>query len=264
MAGRNLRELAYNSGMYRLVAALFVVGCVLVTVPAQAKAIEQKKQDGSKPTVYTNADLPPAPPSSADSPPPAPAPELLPSYDGHRDRDGYGEGWWRYRAALLDVECLAAQLLAEELHVDYVKGKTLTDSTLAVRSREATLAWREVEARRDQLSEEMRQAGGLPGWLRRGEPDWQADLLPAPELEARSQADPSPLRWKPVRGAAFYLIEVQCTDCCGLMAPCESRTLDVSRTSVRSPFETGGSGRWRVCALDPTGIPGEWSDWIGL
>ena len=132
--------------MCRIVAALVVVGCMLVTVSALTQATERKEQDESKAPALL-----------------MPATESLPSYDGHHDRDGRGEGWWRYRAALLDAECLAAQLLAEELHVDYAKGKTLTDSTLA---------WREVEARRDQLPEEMRQAGGLPGWLRRGEPDW--------------------------------------------------------------------------------------------
>jgi hypothetical protein len=255
--------------MCRVVVALVVVGCMLLTVSAPTQATERKKQDESKAPVYTNADLPPAPPSSSGSSSPVPAPALLmpateslPSYDGHRDRDGRGEGWWRYRATLLDAECLAAQLLAEELHVDYAKGKTLTDSTLASRSREATLAWREVEARRDQLPEEMRQTGGLPGWLRRGEPDWLADPLPAPVPATQPQADPSLLTWKPVHGAAFYLVEVQCTDCCGLMAPCDSRTLYVSRASARFPFESGGSGRWRVLALDSAGIPGEWSDWL--
>ena len=112
--------------------------------------------------------------------------------------------------------------------------------------------------------EEMRQAGGLPGWLRRGETTLPDEVLPSPVLEGPVLADELTLTWKPVIGAAFYLIEVQCTDCCGLMEPCEPRTLDVARASARFPFESDGSGRFRVRALDAAGFPGEWSGWLAF
>ena len=155
-----------------------------------------------------------------------------------------------------------ARLRAERLHVDYVKGKTIIDATLASRSREATRRVLELEAEREELGEEMRRAGGHSGWLRRGGESLPSEPLPPPVPEEPIRANGLTFSWKAVARAAFYIIETQCLDCCGLMGPCEVRSLDVTRTSAQFSFEDDRSGRWRVRALDAAGFSGEWSTWL--
>ncbi len=254
--------------MIRVVAVLAASGWLILTTSAYAQETDTKKETEPEPIVYTNADLPPPLPTTGTSPPPAPASTSSAattsaqlSYDSYLDKNGHGEGWWRHRAAELDLEVLAARLRAQELHVGYVKGTTIIDPTLAPRSREATLLLLKLEAEREGLTEELRQAGGLPGWLRRDGFFLPSEPLPSPAPEKPIRADGLKLSWKPVARAAFYIIEVQCLDCCGLLGPCEVRTLNVTRTSARFPFEADRSGRWRVRALDAAGFGGVWSTW---
>jgi hypothetical protein len=254
--------------MRRLLAVLLVSGSLIPFPTAHGRQQETQKEETEQdePIVFTNDDLPPAPPSSSAPvatapPPPAKAPAAIPSYDGYRDRNGHGEGWWRQRAAELDLKILDARIRAETLHVQYVKGLTITDPTLASRSKEATEYLLELEAERDQLPEELRRAGGLPGWLRRGGRSLPSELLPPPEPLEPSWADGVTFSWKPVPDAAFYIVEVECPDCCGPM-PCDVRSRDVSGTSARFSFEADRAGRWRLRSLDAAGFAGEWSDWL--
>lgn len=142
-----------------------------------------------------------------------------------------------------------------------MRGKTIVDATIPARSREATRVLRELEAERERLPEELRRAGGLPGWLRRrGEPV-SSEPLPPPRVEEPTSAGDVVFSWKTVPSAAFYIVEVQCLDCCVLLDPCDPRSIDVKGTSATFPFEGGGSGRWRVRALDVNGFAGGWSEW---
>jgi hypothetical protein len=252
----------------------------MLAVPAvaqQATATDEAEQQRGARTVFTNADLPPPLPTGtppapepASSPeqdlmslgaPPAPATAGL-SYASHRDRDGHGEGWWRHRAAELELRLYEAQLEAHKAHVAYVKGKVLIDPQVPVRSRAATQHMREIEAEREGLNEELRQAGGLPGWLSRPGGTPSTEPLPAPTVELPGGVNPGDvLTWTPVPNAAFYLVELQCLDCCGLLGPCEALTLDVTQASVAVPAEARGTGRWRLRALDAAGFGGDWSAW---
>lgn len=254
--------------MGKVLQVFAVSGWLISGMAVHAEQRNAKEKTEQKETVvYTNEDLPPAPPGSSASPvtppqaSPAPSTSLaIPSYDSIRDQNGHGEGWWRQRAAELDARILEARIEAEKLHVAYVRGKTIIDPTLAPRSREATLFLKKLEAERDALPEELRRAGGLPGWLRGGQ-SAPSEALPPPEPEAPTHAGALTLSWKPVPLGAFYVVELQCLDCCGPIEPCEVSSRDVTGTSVQLPFEGGHSGRWRVRALDAAGAGGEWSDW---
>jgi len=249
--------------------SVVVAGWLILSAPFQAQQQSGKKEaDKDETFVYTNADMPSAYPSSTTLPRNAPPTALkLPSgssYAGVRDRSGHGEGWWRQRAAEMDARVLAARIEAEQLHVDYVKGKTITDPSLGARSRDATKALLKLEAERDRLPEEMRRAGGLPGWLRRGGTSLPSELLPSPVPFEASYSDELLLSWEAVRQAGFYIVEAQCLDCCGLLAPCDVESLDVSTTSAGFPFAPGSSVTWRVRALDAAGFAGEWSEWTSF
>jgi hypothetical protein len=86
--------------------------------------------------------------------------------------------------------------------------------------------------------------------------------LPAPIAETAGGASSGDtLVWRAVPNAVFYLVELQCLDCCGMLGPCEVRTLDVTQASVPIPADARGTGRWRVRALDTAGFGGSWSTW---
>ncbi len=232
---------------------------------------DKKKPKQEKPFVFTNDDLPPAegaPPAANDAdataaPTTAPTAAVsIPSYGEVRDRSGHGEGWWRMRAAELDVKVLDAAIRSQELHVQKLRGKlTLSDPTLLQRWKDAAIYLTEVEAERDALPDELRDAGGLPGWLRRGEVEIPAEALPAPVPLAPSFGDGVTLTWTADRQARFHIVEFQCLDCCSGFDPCEVVSRDVSSPSAPFALEAGKSASWRVRSLDEFGFPGEWSGW---
>jgi hypothetical protein len=243
-----------------LVAGLLTLGSC---VPVRAES-KKDEAEGEPQVVYTNEDLRRVRSSPGSAPaarPPEPIPVEIPSYATYRDRNGHGEGWWRQRAAELDLRILEAGDRAQRLHVAFVRGKTLTDPTLAQRSQEATKALLRLEAERDGLPEELRQAGGLPGWLRRGSGVLPTEPLAAPLPKAASHTGLLGLFWQAVPQAASYLVELQCLDCCGPIGACDVQSRDVSDTRAQFAFEAGRSGRWRVRALDAAGFAGAWSEW---
>ncbi len=250
-----------------LCAALWLI-CVLVAPPPRAD--EKGKQD-TKTKTYTNEDLPPVS-DAARTPHPAPtqtaappADSPIPSYDDMRDENGHGEGWWRLRANELDAKILEARYEAQRLHVGYVKGNRLVDPRLPARSREATARLLELEAERDGLPEELRRAGGPASWLWPCGRSLPAKPLPSPKPGAAAHgAGAVTLSWDPVPDGTFYLVEVECLDCCGFREDCGVTSLDVTKTTARLPLEAGHSGRWRVRALDAAGRPGAWTGWQAL
>jgi len=75
------------------------------------------------------------------------------------------------------------------------------------------------------------------------------------------------LRWRPVRGAASYTVEIDCRDCCQAGKWCtevgrEWKVVPGLRTPIYTfDFVGAQSGRWRVWAVDEDGRPGVKSDW---
>jgi len=248
--------------MARFAAFLAIWG--LMTIPLVAAP--QSKTDDDEPLVFTNADLPPPLPTSG---PTTPAPDTPPpgattgmSYAEARDRNGHGEGWWRRRAAELDLAVALAWREAQTLHVQFVRGKEITDPTLKLRSREATLAYKELEAERERLPEELRQAGGMPGWLRRGADPFPVEDLGAPTGLELIRGELPTLSWQAPAQASYYLVELQCLDCCGLLGPCDMQSIDVAATQLPYEVEADKTLRWRVLSMDSAGFPGDWSEWV--
>jgi hypothetical protein len=98
--------------------------------------------------------------------------------------------------------------------------------------------------------------------------------LPAPVL--RSPATGSvfknfprtlTLRWSAVSGAAYYMVEIDCFDCCKKNQWCtdvgKSYKLvrNLKATSYTFNFVGAQPGRWRVWAVDAAGNEGSNSDW---
>lgn len=98
--------------------------------------------------------------------------------------------------------------------------------------------------------------------------------LPAPALlsprnGARFNKFPrrTTLRWKPVKGASRYGVEIDCYNCCKARRWCT----DVNKTYKKAPSLSGTTytfnfagaqpGRWRVWAIDSKGRPGKASAW---
>ena len=75
------------------------------------------------------------------------------------------------------------------------------------------------------------------------------------------------LRWRPVRGAARYGVEIDCYNCCKARRWCtdENKTFkkaaSLSGTTYTFNFVGAQPGRWRVWAVDGKGRPGKASTW---
>lgn len=249
---------------------LVVTACLALGTPTRSQQdSERERNERGAAHVYTNDDLPaalPVPGGSSAGPDEGSngqeeASLTIPSYSGFRDRDGHGEGWWRLRAAELDLRIIAARLDAQRLHVAFVKGETLVDPSLPSRSRAATRHLRDLEAERERLPEKLRLAGGLPGWLRRGDRPPPTGLLPPPALREPAGGEALLFSWEAVPRAAFYVVELRPDECGRLVGECDTLSLDVSEPKARFPLEAGPGGQWRVIALDKAGFPGEWSSW---
>ncbi len=137
------------------------------------------------PRTFKNTDLPE--PLESQSAPPADEPTAVTDPEsqateepaGLVDRNGHNEKWWRDRVSGLNAELAATESEIERLESDVRKAKVrvggkLPDAGSGERSLNDVLVELEVARTRrnglkaeiDGLSEEVRRAGAMPGWLR--------------------------------------------------------------------------------------------------
>ena len=75
------------------------------------------------------------------------------------------------------------------------------------------------------------------------------------------------LRWRPVKGASRYGVEIDCYNCCKAKRWCTDvkktykKAGSLSGTTYTFNFAGAQPGRWRVWALDRKGRPGKKSAW---
>ena len=104
----------------------------------------------------------------------------------------------------------------------------------------------------------------------------------APLLAAPAQVSPpdgsvfdhfprtTTLEWGPVPGAASYIVQVDCWNCCALNQWCSDvgqahrLYVDIHDTSYTFDHIGSNAGRWRIWAVDDTGRPGAKSTWWGF
>ena len=148
---------------------------VLLLFGSVAVASDGEKQESVR--VYTNEDLPPPSPESKVTLADETDPTLPPlTYGTFRDRHGHDEAWWRERVASLEAEILEARRELELLSQMIPRCSPIFELYWLCGRSEVWQVWleyekaairvEELEAMREQLKEEARTAGALPGWLR--------------------------------------------------------------------------------------------------
>ncbi len=96
-----------------------------------------------------------------------------------------------------------------------------------------------------------------------------APALLSPKNGARFNKFPrrTTLRWRPVKGASKYGVEIDCYNCCKAKRWCTDvnkiykKADSLSGTTYTFNFAGAQPGRWRVWALDRKGRPGKKSAW---